>query len=94
MPTFRTENFDLEPWEYLEECTHGEIVDLIKALEERDYLKPNSLKQDGDNEVHGSTSVNQQIFEEKLESIKRNRLNLSFEEEEMIDKIAERFKFL
>lgn len=84
MPSFHTEDVDIEVDEFLENCSTNEIKEAIDWLEEEGYLEH------GFN-VTGRESMNERIFLESLFKIKDNWMGLSKEEEEIILNISKRF---
>ena len=94
MPDFNTE-IEIEPWEYINECTEQEIKRLIEALHENgeltDYFSEHKIT-DPDSVIE--IAHNQNLFDIEWTSVvvklSRNRLMLTPEEEEIIKKIAGR----
>jgi hypothetical protein len=86
MPSF---NSDAEVYvdvnEFMDACNRREIKEVIDYLKERGHL--NHLNNDS------NMSLNESEFEDNLSAISGNYLNVTKEEEEVISKIAKRFKF-
>jgi hypothetical protein len=92
MPDFAVDDLDISPDEYVYACSKREIKELIDTLVEENHISKNDV-------ITGKTERSRAnssdiIFDNNLDAISRNRLYLSLEEEEMINKLAERFKFL
>jgi hypothetical protein len=92
MPDFSVEDLDISPDEFVYACNKREIKELIDALVEENHISKNDV-------ITGKTERSRAnssdiIFDNNLDAISRNRLHLTIEEEEMINKLAERFKFL
>ena len=92
MPDFSVEDVDISPDEFVYACSKKEIKELIDTLVEENHISKNDViayrtQRSGPN----SSDI---IFDNNLDAISRNRLHLTIEEEEMINKLAERFKFL
>ena len=92
MPDFQVEDLDISPDEFVYACNKREIKELIDTLVEENHISKNDI-------ITGKTERSRAnssdiIFDNNLDAISRNRLHLTIEEEEMINKLAERFKFL
>lgn len=92
MPDFSVDDLDISPDEYVYACSKREIKELIDTLVEENHISKNDV-------ITGKTERSRAnaldiMFDNNLDAISRNRLYLSLEEEEMINKLAERFKFL
>ena len=84
MPSFYTEDIDIEVDEFLENCSTNEIKEVIDWLEEDGQLNY------GFN-ITGRESINERMFLESLYKIKDNWIGLSKEEEDIILNISKRF---
>ena len=84
MPSFYTEDVDIDVDEFLENCSTNEIKEAIDWLEEEGHLEH------GFN-ITGRESMNERIFLESLFKIKDNWMGLSKEEEDIILNISKRF---
>jgi hypothetical protein len=84
MPTFFTEELDIDVDEFLESCSTKEIKEVVDWLEEDGQLEH------GFN-ITGRESINERIFLESLFKIKDNWMGLSKEEEDIILNISKRF---
>jgi hypothetical protein len=79
MPNF---NYDIDVEEFLDECSHFEIEEIIDTLKERGWAFRHQSSE---------PSVNDDLFERDLERLSRNKLLLTVEEIELIEKLASRF---
>lgn len=72
------ENFiDIDPIEFIEQCTSFELGQLVDILIRRGHLDQ-------------ASSANEEMFNESLYKIIENKHRLTIEEEEIIEKIANR----
>jgi hypothetical protein len=86
MPRFYEETeFDIGPCDFLDDCSSGEIEEIIEYLEENGYLKN-----------HSSIAKSKEMgiledeFQQKIQKISESRHILTLEEEEVIKKISDR----
>jgi hypothetical protein len=91
MPTFYVEDIDIEPYEYVSQCSYSDIKELIGELIDKGYLPPSIKnmisKKDKENPgFHPSEAV----YEEAIDKLHGKYTNLTQEEEETILKIANR----
>ena len=92
MPDFQVEDVDVSPDEFVYACNKREIKELIDTLIEENHIVKNDVvayrtQRSGPNALDI-------IFDNNLDAISRNRLYLTLEEEEMINKLGERFRYL
>ena len=92
MPDFQVEDVDVSPDEFVYACNKREIKELIDTLIEENHIVKNDVvayrtQRSGPNALDI-------IFDNNLDAISRNRLYLTLEEEEMISKLGERFRYL
>jgi hypothetical protein len=86
MPTFYTEDIDIDPDEFVSSCNSREIEELIYALvEDGHIIKPGNHIPEND----------KNLMDEEWDNVigklgGRGRLRLTNEEEEIIKKIADR----
>jgi hypothetical protein len=92
MPDFQVEDIDIDPSEYVYACNKREIKELIDTLVEEGHISKNDVT-DYRTQRSGP-NASDIIFDNNLDVLSRNRLYLTIEEEEMINKLAERFKYL
>jgi hypothetical protein len=86
MPIFYEESeFDIDPCDFLDECTPSDITEIIEYLVENKYLKNNYpiSKNKG-------LGLLEEEFQEKIQKISESRHRLTIEEEEIIKRIADR----
>jgi hypothetical protein len=84
MPTFYSEEIELDPDDFLSACNSYEINELIKALIEDGHINDPYVKR------KDNVSMNEESFNECLDKITNNYLQLTHEEEEVIRNIAKR----
>lgn len=92
MPDFQVEDVDVSPDEFVYACNKREIKELIDTLIEENHIVKNDVvayrtQRSGPNALDI-------IFDNNLDAISRNRLYLTSEEEEMINKLGQRFRYL
>ena len=92
MPEFTAE-VDIDPSEYLDSCSKSEKQELIKWLIEDGDIEPSQADKNKGSGVR-RPNINDEIFWNSLDHLAKCRDLLSFEEEEYINKLAERFKYL
>ena len=81
MPTFYTEDIDIDPDDFISSCNSREIEELIDCLVEDGYvIRVNTP----------SESVSDEELDQALAKIKHFRVMLAAEEEEIIKKIGNR----
>jgi hypothetical protein len=87
MPTFYSEDMDISPEEFLEDCDSEEIKEVI------DYLKDMGYLNQGINSINITSGQNPLDEEwEKLTTFLLNiRLSMSNEDEEIIRSIAKKY---
>jgi hypothetical protein len=91
MPSFDVEEVDIDPSEFVSACSKREIKELIQELTDEGHIKKDSPIE---NSGPSSPNIADSVFDDSLNILYRNRLYLSVEEEDMINKLAERFKYL
>jgi hypothetical protein len=84
MPNFYV---DVEIDEFVDNLGRREVEELIDYLKEEGYLKNNDLKRLSNN----SENLNDNMWFETCRKLLNNRLLLTNEEQEMIEKISQRF---
>jgi hypothetical protein len=94
MPDFTAE-IEIEPWEYVNDCSSGEIEELIECLHNdgslKDYFaKHGVIDPDSVIEIGEKGNILDIEWTETIVKLSKNRLMLTPEEEETIKKIAER----
>jgi uncharacterized protein YPO0396 len=83
MPEFRTE-IDIEPYEYVNECSKSEIKELINELRDHGYLNEDRIEPK-------NKTLDDIEFEKALMKIESHRQHLSLEEEAFIVNLSKRF---
>ena len=92
MPKFTTE-IDIDPSEFIDSCSNGELKRLVEILEEDGHIQP-SEETTHKNKGVRRPNVNDEIFWESLERLTKCRDLLSLEEENFINNLANKFKHL
>jgi hypothetical protein len=100
MPEFTTE-IDIDPSEFIDSCSNGELKRLVEILEEDGHIQPS---EDGHIQPSEDTSsknngvrrpnINDQTFWESLKHLAKCRDLLSLEEENFINNIANKYKYI
>ncbi len=89
MPNFRVfTEVDIEIDEIVDDLSPLEVEELIDYLKEEGYLKNGKYKHNYDN---GSENLHDRMWSETCKKLLDNRLQLTNEEQEIIEKIASRF---
>tara|TARA_R110000868_G_C10645996_1_gene744540 strand:- start:372 stop:617 length:246 start_codon:yes stop_codon:yes gene_type:complete len=81
MPDFRTE-IDIDPWEYVQECSRAELKELIQALKEEEGA--GVLIDDADNVLDVS-------YKQALDKLYSKRIYLTLEEEHFIINLSNKY---
>ena len=91
MPTFYVENMDIEPYEYVSQCSYSDIKELIGELVDAGHLPPSikNMISKKDKEKPGF-HPSEAIYEEAVDKLHGKYVALTQEEEETILKIANR----
>jgi hypothetical protein len=84
MPTFYSDEIEIDPDDFLSACTSYEIEELIKALIEDGHINDPYVKR------KDNISITEESFSECLDKLSTNYLQLTLEEEEIIRIIAKR----
>lgn len=87
MPTFYVDEIDISPSEFVNACSARERQELINFLSKNGYIDINDSSPSS-----RRISAPESIFEDSLNAIHGNWNMLSSVEEEIIMKIASRFK--
>lgn len=93
MPYFTPDDLDIDPSEFVGSCNSHEINELIETLVEDGYIQPNQLTKNGSNGVK-RPNLNDEIFWESLNHLAKCRDLLTTTEEEFINNLSKRFKYL
>lgn len=89
MPEFNTE-VDIDPSEFIYACSRREKERLVEILVEDGYIQPEQSERTGVRRPN----INDEKFWESLDVLSKSRHLLSLDEEEMINKLSEKFKYL
>jgi hypothetical protein len=92
MPEFTTE-IDIDPSEFIDACSKRERDRLIEILEEDGYIQ-SSTETTGRNNGVRRPNINDQIFWESLQHLAKCRDLLSLEEENFINNLHQKLKYL
>jgi len=82
MPDFRAE-IDIDPWEYVRECSRAEIKELIQALKEEEGARV-LVDDDADNLLDVS-------YKQALDKLYSKRIYLTLEEEQFIINLSNKY---
>ena len=85
MPSFNTDDLDIDADEYLSACSPREIKELINELVEGGYIRKSDILSET------KMSAGEQVYENKLDKLHGKWNRLSKEDEETIIKIADKF---
>ena len=92
MPEFTTE-IDIDPSEYLDYCSKSERKRLIELLVEDGDIEPDQSEKNASAGVR-KPNFNDLTFWDSLEHLSKCRDLLTIEEEDYINKLADKFKHL
>jgi len=92
MPEFSAE-VDIDPSEFIDSCSKKEKDRLVEILIEDGYIQPDQDTKNGNNGVR-RPNVNDEIFWESIEKLAKCRDLLSIEEENFINNLAGKFKYI
>ncbi|MDI3349906.1 hypothetical protein [Mycoplasmopsis arginini] len=88
MASFSVDDIDIDPVEFMNECSRWEIDEVIEWLIERDHI--NSKNSNSDEELNH----NDNDFLRNVDAIGKSKHLLSVEEEDIINRIGGKFKHL
>jgi hypothetical protein len=92
MPEFTTE-IDIDPSEFVDSCSNGELKRLVEILEEDGHIEPSQSSKSNNTGVR-RPNINDQTFWESLEHLAKCRDLLSIEEENFINNLSNKFKYI
>ena len=92
MPEFTTE-IEINPSEFIDSCSNGELKRLVEILEEDGHIEPSQSSKSNNTGVH-QPNFNDLIFWDNLDKLAKCRDLLTIEEEDYINKLADKFKHL
>jgi hypothetical protein len=93
MPDFTPDDIDVSPDEFINACNQREIGELIDALFEDGHIQPDRTNRNGSNGVR-NPNMYDDIFWESLEQLAKCRDLLTKPEEDFINNLANKFKYL
>jgi hypothetical protein len=92
MPEFTTE-IDIDPSEFIDSCSNGELKRLVEILEEDGHIEPSQSNKSNNTGVR-QPNFNDLTFWSSLDKLAKCRDLLTIEEEDYINKLASKFKHL
>jgi len=92
MPEFTAE-VDIDPSEFVDSCNNKELKRLVEILEEDGHIQSSTETTSKNNGVR-RPNINDQTFWESLERLAKCRDLLSIEEENFINNLANKFKYI
>jgi hypothetical protein len=84
MASFSVDDIDVDPTEFMNECSRWEVDEVIDWLTDRGYIKSND----------DQPTTNDGGFLENVNAISKSKHLLTVEEEDIINRIGEKFKYL
>lgn len=84
MASFSVDDIDIDPTEFMNECSRWEIDEVIDWLTDRGHI----------NSKDGQPTINDGGFLENVNAISKSKHLLTVEEEDIINRIGEKFKYL
>lgn len=93
MPTFYVDDIDIEPYEYVNQCSYSDIKELIIELVDAGHLPPsikNMINKKEKKEKPGF-HPSEAIYESALDKLHGKYVSLTREDEETIIKISNKF---
>jgi hypothetical protein len=93
MPSFTPDDFDIEPGEFVDSCNTRERDELINALVEDGYITESQRNKRVEGSI-GKPNMQDTIFWESLDHLKKCRDLLSIHEENYINNMAHKYKHL
>lgn len=94
MPDFTPDDIDITPGEFVDACRPREINELLDVLVEDGYITPERVSKNGGQCGVRRPNINDEKFWESLDHLAKCRDLLTITEEQFINNLAERFKFL
>jgi hypothetical protein len=92
MPEFTAE-VDVDPSEFIDSCSKRERDRLVEILIEDGYIEPDQNSKNGNNGVR-NPNINDLSFWESLDRLKKCRDLLTVDEEEFINTLSNKFKYI
>ena len=94
MPDFTPDDIDITPSEFVDACRPRDIEELLDVLVEDGYINADRLSKNGGNNGVRRPNINDEKYWESLQHLAKCRDLLSVTEEEFINNLADRFKYL
>ena len=92
MPEFEA-SVEIDPSEFVDSCSKKEKDRLVEILVEDGYIQPDQETKSGNNGVR-RPNTNDKTFWESLERLAKCRDLLSIEEENFINNLSNKFKYI
>jgi len=93
MPDFSTD-IDIDPSEFVDACSSSERRELINHLIEGGYITEDQLDLKKTNHGVRNPNVNDKTYWDALNVLMKSRHLLTLDEEQLIIKISDKFKYL
>lgn len=84
MPTFYSDDFDIDPSEFIDNCDDSEIKQLIEILVEAGYI-------DAPESIGEESNLPDKTYKEALNKLQDKRVYLTLEEEQFLLNLANKF---
>jgi hypothetical protein len=94
MPDFTPDDIDISPGEFVDACRPRDIDELLNVLVEDGYISADRLTKNGGYKGVRRPNINDEKYWESLQHLAKCRDLLSTSEEEFINNLADRFKYL
>ncbi len=94
MPDFTPDDIDISPGEFVDACRPRDIDELLNVLVEDGYISADRLTKNGGYKGVRRPNINDERYWGSLEHLAKCRDLLSVSEEEFINNLADRFKYL
>lgn len=94
MPNFEIDNLKIEPHKFVDSCSRRERQELIDYLVDNSYIIEDQRDIKKSNNGVRNPNVNDLRFQESLLVLSKSRHLLSLDDEETINKLSEKFKYL
>lgn len=89
-----TSEVDVDPSDFVDACTSRERQELIDYLVECGYISEDQKDIKKTNHGVRNPNINDNNYWKSLDVLSKSRHLLSLDEEEMINKLSEKFKYL
>jgi len=92
MPEFYVDDLEIEPYEFVRDCSKSEIRELIIELVEEEHLPKSALQQMNTNKGNKrNTSILEEEFLEKMDKLSKRFHSISKEDEEILEIIFKKY---